>query len=94
LASTHLFGSVHPVKLENMLRRVHSNSANLVHGRSPLFEINTDLTLAHPMPPGAVHTNNTDAGGEVSNPTNKPLSASIGEAGDLIEGRLVEAPSM
>jgi len=40
-----------------MLRRVHSNSANLFHGRSPLFEINTDLILAHPMPPGAVHTN-------------------------------------
>ena len=30
---------------------------NLFHGRSPLFEINTDLILAHPMPPGAVHTN-------------------------------------
>jgi len=37
---------------------------------------------------------NSDAGGEVSNPANKPLSASIGEAGDLIEGRLFEAPSM
>jgi len=35
-----------------------------------------------------------DAGGEVSNPANKPLSASIGEAGDLSYGRLVEAPSM
>jgi len=32
-----------------------------------LSEINTDLILAHPMPPGAVHTNNnTDAGGEFS----------------------------
>jgi len=42
-----------------MLRRIHPNPANLVHGRSPLSEINTDLILAHPMPPGAVHTNNT-----------------------------------
>jgi len=42
-----------------MLRRIHSNSAYLVHGRSPLSEINTDLTLAHWMPPGTVHTNNT-----------------------------------
>jgi hypothetical protein len=33
----------------------------------PLSEItNNDLSLAHSMPPGAVHTNNSDAGGEVS----------------------------
>jgi hypothetical protein len=31
----------------------------------PLSEItNNDLSLAHSMPPGAVHTNNSDAGGE------------------------------
>src|ERR1700754_4844762 len=41
------FGSVHTVKLENVLRRIHPNSANLVHGRSPLSEINNDLILAH-----------------------------------------------
>jgi transposase len=29
------------MKLKNVLRRIHPNSANLVHGRSPLFEINT-----------------------------------------------------
>jgi transposase len=31
--------STHPVQLENVLRRIHPNSANLVHGRSPLSEI-------------------------------------------------------
>jgi len=35
-----------------------------------------------------------DAGGEVSNPANKPLSASIGEARNISEGRLFEPPSM
>src|SRR5271166_6423352 len=34
-------GVIYPMKLKNVLRRIHSNSANLVHGRSPLFEINT-----------------------------------------------------
>src|SRR5208283_5821481 len=34
-------GVIHPMKMKNVLRRIHSNSANLVHGRSPLFEINT-----------------------------------------------------
>jgi hypothetical protein len=34
------------------------NSANLLHGRSPLSEINSnDLILAQSMPSGAVHTN-------------------------------------
>ena len=47
------------MKLKNVLRRIHPNSANLVHGRSPLSEINSnDLILARSMPPGAVHTNN------------------------------------
>src|ERR1700704_30110 len=45
------------MKLEEMLRRVHANSANLFHGRSPLFEICNDLILAQSMPSGAVHPN-------------------------------------
>jgi hypothetical protein len=57
LAQNHLLGGVHPMKLENMLRRIHSNSANLFHGRSPLSEICNDLILAQSMPSGAVHTN-------------------------------------
>jgi hypothetical protein len=40
-----------------VLRRIHPNSANLFHGRSPLSEIYNDLILAHSMPLGAVHTN-------------------------------------
>jgi hypothetical protein len=27
------FGGIHPMKLKNVLRRIHPNSANLVHGR-------------------------------------------------------------
>src|ERR1700724_4019462 len=46
------------MELEKMLRRVHTNSANLFHGRSPLSEICNDLILAQSMPSGAVHTNN------------------------------------
>jgi hypothetical protein len=50
------------MKLKNMLRRIHPNSANLFHGRSPLSEINNnDLNLAHSMPPGAVRTSNARA---------------------------------
>src|SRR6202011_248732 len=41
LTQNHLLGGVHPMKLEKMFRRVHANSANLFHGRSPLFEIAT-----------------------------------------------------
>src|ERR1700757_404383 len=37
------------MKLEEMLRRVHANSANLFHGRSPLSEICNDLILAQSM---------------------------------------------
>src|SRR5208283_3213116 len=44
------------MELEKMLRRVHANSANLFHGRSPLSEICNDLILAQSMPSGAVHT--------------------------------------
>ncbi|MGO9234031.1 MAG: hypothetical protein ACLP4V_08115, partial [Methylocella sp.] len=38
-------------------RCIHANSANLFHGRSPLFEICNDLILAQSMPSGAVHPN-------------------------------------
>src|SRR4051794_1550299 len=41
LAQNQLLGGIHPVKLENVLRRVHPNSANLFHGRFPLSEIST-----------------------------------------------------
>src|SRR5580700_10000127 len=57
LTQNHLLGGVHAMKLEKMFRRVHANSANLFHGRSPLFEICNDLILAQSMPSGAVHTN-------------------------------------
>src|SRR5208283_5089270 len=57
LAQDRHLGGIHAMKLENVLRRIHPNSTNLVHERSPLSEINDDLTLAHSMPPGAVHTN-------------------------------------
>src|ERR1700731_1919137 len=57
LTQNHLLGGVHPMKLEKMFRRVHANSANLFHGRSPLFEICNDLILAQSMPSGAVHPN-------------------------------------
>jgi hypothetical protein len=40
-----------------MFRRIHPNSGNLFHGRSPLSEIYNDLILARLMPSGAVHTN-------------------------------------
>src|SRR4051794_31246204 len=56
------FGGVDPVKLENVLRRIHSNSANLVHGRSPLSEItNNDLILAHRCRRGPSTPTNTRA---------------------------------
>ena len=45
------------MKLEKMFRCIHANSANLFHGRSPLFEICNDLILAQSMPSGAVHPN-------------------------------------
>src|SRR3984893_18344322 len=55
LAQNHRLGRVHPVKLEEALRRIHPNSANLFHRRSPSSEICNELTLAHAMPSGAVH---------------------------------------
>ena len=57
LAQNRCLGGIHPVKLENVLRRVHPNSANLFHGRFPLSEICNDLILARSMPSGAVHSN-------------------------------------
>jgi hypothetical protein len=57
LAQNRHLRRVHPVKLKDMLRRINPNSANLFHGRSPLYEINNDLILARSMPSGAVHTN-------------------------------------
>jgi hypothetical protein len=57
LAQSHLLGGVHPVKLEKTFRRIHANSANLFHGRSPLSEICNDLILAQSMPSGAVYPN-------------------------------------
>jgi hypothetical protein len=63
---TPRFGGIHPMKLKNVLRRIHPNSANLFHGRSPLFEICNDLILAHTMPSGAVHPNIGAAGPPVS----------------------------
>src|ERR1700687_6464876 len=57
LAQNRRLSGIHPMKLENLLLRVHPNSANLVHGRPPLSEICNDLILARSMPSGAVHTN-------------------------------------
>jgi hypothetical protein len=57
LAQNHRLGCVHPVKLEEALRRIHPNSANLFHRRSPFSEICNDLILAHAMPSRAVHPN-------------------------------------
>jgi hypothetical protein len=62
LLQNRLLGDVHSVKLENVLRRIHSNSANLFHGRLPLSEIYSDLILALLMPSGAVHTNRITRG--------------------------------
>src|SRR5258708_29894786 len=55
LAQNHRLGRIHPVKLEETFRRIHPNSVNLFHRRSPSSEICNELTLAHAMPSGAVH---------------------------------------
>src|SRR5215208_3802279 len=57
LAQNRLLGSIYSMKLENVFRRIHPNSANLLHGRSPLSEISNDLSLSRSMTSGAVHTN-------------------------------------
>jgi hypothetical protein len=65
LAQNRRLGGIHAVKLENVLRRIHADADNLFHGRSPVSEINNNgLILARSMPPGAVHTNNSDTGDE------------------------------
>src|ERR1700739_2374559 len=46
LAQNHRLGRIHPVKLEEAFRRIHPNSANLFHRRSPSSEICNELTLA------------------------------------------------
>src|SRR5271157_4602195 len=56
-------GVIYPMKLKNVLRRIHSNSANLVHGRSPLFEINT-----------RPHSGTLDAAGGRPHQQNLPFS--------------------
>src|ERR1700761_3736660 len=61
LTQNRLFGRIHPVKLEKVFRRIHPDSANLVHGRSPLSELGNDLILARSMPSEAVHTNTRPA---------------------------------
>lgn len=45
------------VNLKNLLRRIHTNSGNLVHGRLLSLEIVRDLILAPRCRRGAVHTN-------------------------------------
>src|SRR6202023_2378953 len=62
LPQNRLLGGVHSVKLENVFRRIDTNSANLLHGRPPLSEIYSDLILARLMQSGAVHTNRTQIG--------------------------------
>src|SRR5271165_3050328 len=57
LAQDRHTGDIHPMKLKNVLRRIHPNSANLFHGRSPLFEINTRPHSGTLDAAGAVHTN-------------------------------------
>src|SRR4051794_3439612 len=57
LPQDRLLSSIHSVKLKNVFRRIHPNSANLLHGRSPLSEVSNSLILAHSMPSGTVHTN-------------------------------------
>src|SRR4051794_18411614 len=52
LPQDRFLGSIHSVKLKNVFRRIHPNSANLLHGRSPLSEVSNDLSLAHSMPSG------------------------------------------
>jgi hypothetical protein len=53
------------VKLEKVFRRVHTNSANLFHGRSPLSEICNDLILAQTMPWGCPHQHRAKRGSRI-----------------------------
>src|SRR5689334_23802508 len=56
LAQRRFFHGVHPVQLENMLRRVHTNSDNLRHGRLPCLRSQRPHSGTL-MPLGAVHPN-------------------------------------
>src|SRR5271165_3193307 len=40
-AKNRALGGVHPMKLKNVLRRIHANSANMFHGRSPFLRSTT-----------------------------------------------------
>lgn len=56
LAQNRLLSDVHPMKLKKVLRRLHTDSDSMFHGRSPVF----DLQRPHSgtsMPSGAVHPN-------------------------------------
>src|SRR6476660_2174969 len=39
LAQDRYLGGIHAMELENVLRRIHSDSDNLFHGRPPVSEI-------------------------------------------------------
>ena len=41
------FGRINPMQLKNMLRRIHSNADNLLHGRLPCLRFSNNLILAH-----------------------------------------------
>src|SRR5271169_973157 len=41
LAKNRSLGGVHPMKLKNVLRRIHANSTNMFHGRSPFLRSTT-----------------------------------------------------
>src|SRR5208283_2003531 len=62
LAQNRCLGSIHSMKLKKVLRRIHLNSANLFHGRSPLSEIHSRPHSGTLMPSGAVHTNKHGCG--------------------------------
>ena len=47
LSQNNLFIGANTMKLKNLLRRIHPNSSNIFHGRSPLSDICNDLILAH-----------------------------------------------
>jgi hypothetical protein len=55
-AQNRAFVGSHPMQLKNMLRRIHANADNLVHGRLPLSEILQRPHSGTSMPSGAVHT--------------------------------------
>ncbi len=52
LVRNRLFRQVYVMRLENGLRPVNSTAPNLFHGRAPLSEICSDLSLARSTPSG------------------------------------------